>query len=108
MDTVSNILAQVVPAAITETAFYTVASTQKARLDEFVVCNRAGSASSFRISVSLTGAATAPTDYLYYDMPVNGNDTFANEMGITIPAGAVVRIYASSANLTFTLFGQQT
>ena len=108
MADVSNILAQIVPLALTETALYTVGSTVKARLDEIVICNRSGTPATFRISISLKGTATATKDYLYFDMPILGNDTFANEMGITIDSLDSLRVFASTANLTFTLFGKAT
>lgn len=108
MADVSNILAQVVPLALTETALYTVGLTVKARLDEIIVCNRSGSPASFRISISLKGVATSAKDYLYFDMPILGNDTFANELGLTIDSLDDLRVFASTANLTFTLLGKAT
>ena len=103
-----NILAQVAPAATTETTLYQSEVRAKALCQEIVVCNRSGSPSSFRVSVSLNGALTAAKDYLYYNTPINGNDTLAVELGLTINAFDIVRVYASSGDLTFTMFGNPT
>lgn len=88
-----------------ETLLYTVPGQTKQRIDEIIVCNRSASPSSFRVSISLLGAATATKDYLYFDLPILGNDTFACELGVWLDAADVIRVFASSANLTFTLIG---
>ena len=105
MNGLSDILAQLAPAAITETLLFAVPATRKGLIQELCVCNRAGSPSSFRVSISQLGAATQTKDFLYYDMPIAGNDTFAVEIGVTLNASDVIRVYAGSANLSFTLFG---
>lgn len=108
MSGLSNILAQLVPGAAVETLLFQVPAQSKALIQEFVVCNRAGAGSSFRISISLLGAATTTKDYLYFDLPIAGNDTFSNELGLTLNASDVIRVYSSSVNLTFTLLGALT
>lgn len=107
-EVVSNVLVQLAPGATTETDLYKVISGDHARLDELVVCNRSAVQVSFRVSISVGGGATQTKDYIYYDLSLSMNDTFANEMKLTLNSGDVIRVYASSADLTFTLFGQVT
>jgi len=104
----SNILAQLVPAAAVETDLFSVPEQGKAIIQELVVCNRAASPGSFRCSISPLGSATATKDYLYFDLPIGGNDTFGNEIGVTLNAFDMIRVYASTGNLTFTLLGSKT
>lgn len=111
---ISNVLAQLAPGATTETALYTVDSGSHARIDELVVCNRSAVAVSFRFAIVIGGAAppgpnaTQTKDYVYFDLPLLTNNTFSNEMGVTLNAFDEVRVYASTADLTFTLFGAVT
>lgn len=103
---VKKILGQSAPAATTEAVLYTVPDSKGAVVSSLVVCNRSTSA-TFRISVSYGGNATANTDYLYYDLPIAANETFIATIGITLSNADRVRVYASSANLTFNLFGAE-
>lgn len=102
------ILAQLVPGASAETVLLAVPSRLMARVDELVVCNRSVTAATFRVSISQLGAPTATKDYLYYDLPLSGNDTFACELGLTLNPTDTIRVFASTANLTFTLMGENT
>lgn len=70
-----------------------------------VVANRSAIATSFRVSVSPAGAADSDEQYLYYDIAIPGNDTFAATMGVTLAATDVVRVYATLATLSFNFFG---
>lgn len=105
MSDLSNILAQLAAPASVETVLYTVPAQQKARILELIVCNRASSQGSFRVSISALGGATANGDFLYYDLPIPANDTFAAEIDVWLNTTDVIRVFASSASLTFTLIG---
>lgn len=104
-----KVLGQVAASATTETDLYEVpspsASACEASVSSLVVCNRGSTSTTFRVSVAVGGGATANKDYLYYDVPVVGNDTFIATIGITLAEGDVVRVYAGNANLSFSLFG---
>jgi len=99
------ILGQSAPAATTEDDLYVNPGSTETVVSSIVVCNRSSTAATFRISVSEDGSATANEDYLYYDLPIPGNDTFAAKLGLTINNLDTVRVYASTANLTFSMFG---
>lgn len=106
MSEVKKILGQVSPSATTETDLYVVPDAKGAVVSSIVVCNRSTSA-TFRVSVSYSGAATANKDYLYYDLTIAANDTFIFTIGITLSNADEIRVYASSANLSFSCFGAE-
>ena len=69
MGTVRGILGQSAPAALNETALYTCPS-DKTATGEVIIANR-GSSATYRISVSVNGAATTDKDYLAYDESID-------------------------------------
>jgi len=105
--TVYKVLGQVAPSATTETDLYTVPAATETILSSLVVANRAATSATYRISVSVNGAATATKDYLVYDAVINANSTTALTLGITIDATDKVRVYGSTANLSFSAFGSE-
>ncbi len=102
-----KILGQAAPLATTETLLYTVPASTSTVVSSLVVCNRGGTVTTFRVSVSAGGAATATKDYLYYDVLLAAADTFIATVGVTLATTDVVRVYAGNANLSFSLFGVQ-
>jgi hypothetical protein len=103
-DTLKN-LAQVNPSATTLTDGYTVPSSTQASISSIVIANRSATPTTFRISVAVGGAADNNKQYLYYDVPIGGNDTFVATLGITLATTDVVRVYAAAATLSFNIFG---
>jgi len=97
-------LGQAAPAATTETDLYTVPAITETVTSTIVICNRS-TVATVRVSVSAGGGATSNEDYLYYDLVIPANDTFAATMGICLEATDKMRVYASTANVTFQLFG---
>ena len=100
-----KILGQLDPLAATLTDLYVVPAAAEAVVSTFTVANRSGVATSFRLSVAIAGAADDVKQYIYYDIPIAGNDSFAATFGITLGATDVVRVYATLATLSFNLFG---
>lgn len=99
-------LAQVSPAATTVTTLYTAPTlTTGATVSSLMVCNTNTTAITFRVSDAKAGAADAVTQYIYYDITVQGKDTFASTTGITLAQTDVMRCYASATGVNFTLFG---
>jgi glucose-6-phosphate dehydrogenase assembly protein OpcA len=107
MATTYKVLGQNAPSATTATTLYTVPSATSAVVSTLVVANRAGAAATYRISVRPGGASQANQHYLAYDVAVGGADSTTLTLGITLAATDVVTIYASSANLSFNLFGSE-
>lgn len=107
MATTLKVLGQSAPAATTETTLYTVPASTSTVVSSLVVANRGAVADAFRVSVAVAGAATANKDYLFYDIPIAANDTFIATIGITLATTDVVRVYAGTTALSFSLFGQE-
>ena len=99
-----KVLGQAAPAATTETDLYTVPGSTSAVASSLLICNRS-TAATFRVSVSAAGGATANKDYLAYDHSLAANKSFELTIGMTLAATDKVRVYASTANLSFNLFG---
>lgn len=102
-----RVLGQSAPSAVTNTDLYTVPAATSAVCSSVVVCNRSAAATSFRIAVRPAGAAVANQHYLYYDVALPGNDTFAATLGMSLATTDVVTVYATAATLSFSLFGQE-
>lgn len=100
-----KVLAQVNPSATTLTTLYTVPAATSTAISTLVVCNQAASTATFRISIQVAAAADNAKQYLYFDTTVGANDTFASTIGVTIATTDVVKCYASSTTLSFTLYG---
>lgn len=103
-----KVLGQSAPSATTETDLYTVPSGKVTTCSALSVCNRSGAGITFRISVSVAGAATANKDYLYYDHTLGANDTIHVCIGLTLSETDKVRVYASTGDASFSLFGVET
>ncbi len=104
MDTI-KILGQSAPAATTSTDLYTVPASRSASVSSLVVSNRAATSATFRVSVAIAGAALSNQQYLYYDQTIDGNSSYVITIGITLATTDKVRVYASTSNLSFNLFG---
>lgn len=102
-----KILGQSSPSATTETVLYTVPAATSTVCSSLSICNRGGTQTTFRVSISQGGASTTNKDYLYYDVTLAGNDTFIATIGVTLATTDVVRIYSGNASLSFQLFGTE-
>jgi hypothetical protein len=102
-----KVLGQEAPPATTEVDLYTVPALTQTVASSVTITNRGSTVATFRVAVIPTGAVTGPRHYLYYDLPIAGYDTFIATIGVTMDTTDVVRAYASSANLTFQLFGSE-
>lgn len=108
MAVTQKVLGQSKPVATTLTALYTVPGATQATASTIVVCNQSATPTSFRVSVAPAGAGDTASQYLYYDVAIAGNDTFAATIGATMEANSVVRVYNTLATLSFSLFGVET
>ena len=71
------------------------------------ICNRSTGAATYRLSVRPNGVTGADQHFIAYDSTVNGNDTIALTLGLTADAADVFTVYASTANLSFNIFGSE-
>ena len=107
MATAYKVLGQSAPAATTLTSLYTVPSSTSTVVSTIIVANRAASPATYRIAVSPAGASIANEHYIAFDVTVGASDSTTLTLGITLATTDVVRVYASTANLTFNVFGSE-
>jgi hypothetical protein len=108
MPTTLKILGQSKPAATTLTTLYTVPGLTTATVSTLTVCNQSSTATAFRVSLAINGAADTAAQYLYYDVAIAGNDVFQTTCGLSLGSGDVVRVYNTAATLSFNLSGVET
>jgi hypothetical protein len=107
MATTYKVLGQSAPGAATETDVYTVPAATTAVLSTVVVANRSASAVTYRIAVRPDGATLANQHYIAYDVNVGASDSTTITLGITMDAGDVLTVYASTGDLSFNVFGSE-
>ena len=107
MATTYKVLGQSAPSATSATNVYTVPSATEAVVSTIVVCNRAASAATYRISVRPDGDTQANQHYIAYDATVSANDSTALTLGLTLDAADVITVYGSTADLSFNIFGSE-
>lgn len=107
MATTYKTLGQSAPSATTSTDLYTVPASTSAIVSTIVIANRAATSATFRLSQSKLGAALANADYLAYDVTIQGNSFITLTLGITMATTDKLRVYASTANLSFNAFGTE-
>jgi hypothetical protein len=99
-----KVLGQVNPAATTLTTLYTAPAG--AVVSTLSVCNQ-GATTTFRVLVSVAGAALNAKQYVVYDTGVDAKDTVFLTLGMTLAATDIVKVYAGTANVSFNLFGSE-
>lgn len=102
-----KILGQAKPAAGVLTDLDTVPSGVAHVVSSLVICNQDAADDAFRIAVAPAGAADSPEQYLYFDEPVPGNDTFVTTIGITLAATDVLRVESTNGDCSFNAFGTE-
>ena len=101
-----KILGQIAATATTTHNVYTVPANTQAVISSIVVVNRNNNANcTYRVAAQQAGAALANQHYLAYDSILPANDGIVLTLGITLAATDVVTVYASTANVAFSLFG---
>ena len=102
-----KVLAQSAPSATTNTDVYTVGAGKQAIVSTITVCNRSATARTYRIAVRPAGATLANQHYIAYDVTVAASDTTPLTLGISLQATDVITVYASTADLSFGVFGTE-
>jgi hypothetical protein len=103
-----KVLAQSAPSATTATDIYTVGASTETVISTIFVCNRSAAPATYRIAVRPNGATLANQHYLAFDVTVGASDSTTITSGITMDAADVLTVYASTANLSFSVFGSET
>jgi len=107
MATVYKVLGQNSPVATTLTTLYTTPALTSTVVSTIAICNRSSGSSTFRIAIRPGGATIANQHYLNYDTTVPPNDTIFLTIGLTLATTDIVSVYASSINLSFSMFGSE-
>ena len=103
MATTRKVLGQVAPSATTDTTLYTVPAATSTVCSSLVVANRGEVTALVRVA----GAALANQQYILYDVAVPPQDTYIGTVGLTLAATDVVTVRASTADVSFSLFGEE-
>jgi hypothetical protein len=106
MPTIYKTLGQVAPAALTLTTLYTVPAATSSVCSTLAICNR-GVSTLVRVAISPLGAAIDNAHYIVFDSALSQNDSTFLTLGISLAATDVVRIYAGTADVSFSLFGAE-
>lgn len=101
------VLGQSNPTANVLTTLYTVPSATSTTISSITVCNQSSGSANFNVSIAVAGAADSPQQYIYYQLFLDGNDTFIATVGLTLAATDQVRVLSTTGNLSFGLFGVQ-
>ena len=89
------------------TTLYTVPSLS-AVVSSLTVCNQnSNTTANIRISIAVGGAADTQAQYLYYNLPIDSNNTFIATVGLTLASTDVIRVYSDQPNVSFQAFGDQ-
>lgn len=86
---------------------YTVPVATQAVVSTITVTNRGTTARTYRIAIRPAAATLANQHYIAYDVAIGVNDTTPLTLGVTLGATDVVSVYASSADLSFGIFGSE-
>ena len=101
-----KVLAQGNPSASALTPLYTCSSALGATATSITICNQSTNTTAFfNVSIAVGGAVDSPQQYVYYQLILDPTDTFIATIGFTLAQNDVVRVYSTTANLSFNLFG---
>ena len=103
-----KVLGQLAPDATTDTNLYTVPEDTQTTISSIAAVNRSGGALTIRVAVRPKGAAVENKHYIYYGKSVAANDTVFIIIGITLSDDDVISVYASSGDMSFSIFGVET
>jgi len=84
---------------------YSAPAATEAIVSTAYICNRDSSDTTFRLLAAVSAAASANEQYLYYDVALPANDTFAATVGMTLGALDEVRASSPDGAVSVTLFG---
>jgi hypothetical protein len=105
-----KVLGQSNPSATTLTTLYTVPASKEA-VSSISVANLTATAATFRIIIQPAADVSATIlnkQYFGYDITVGASDTTIITVGITLAASDVIKVYASTANIAFQAFGDES
>jgi len=107
MATTYKVLGQIEPSAASTTTVYTVPSATQAVVSTITACNQGVASANVRIAVRPNGEVLADKHYVAYDVTLGAGQTAAFTIGITVDAADVIDVRASTATVSFNVFGTE-
>lgn len=107
MATVRKILGQTQTGAGADATLYTVPASTDTVVSTIVVCETNGVAGTFKISPKTATATTTAATAIAWNMAIAANQTITLTLGITLAAASLLVVQGSTANITFSAFGQE-
>lgn len=107
MAKVYKIAGQSAPLANTNTDLYTVPASTTFVGSTLIIANRSVDtvATAFRVAVVPSGQTLSDKHYIEYDKLIDSRESIKLTLGWALSTGDKVIVRASSASLSFTLFG---
>jgi len=102
-----KVLAQSNPSAQTDTDIYTVPASTQTVISTIVICNQEVSDATYDIAVRPDDETLAAKHYVAKTITVGASDSTALTLGITMNANDVLTVQASTADLSFSVFGSE-
>ena len=103
-----KILGQVYPSAVeTLDELYVVPALKETVCSTLTMCNQSAVADTIRVAINVAGAAAATKSYIYYDLVIPGNETFATTIGIALATTDQIEVYSLLGTTSFNLFGTE-
>ena len=103
-----KVLGQVAPSATTPTVLYTVPNLAQTTVSSLVICNRNSGNQTFRVSIHVAGAGADNKQFIFFDKEITANNTLTVVIGITLNQADVVKVYSSTSDMSFNIFGVET
>lgn len=100
-----KVLGQISPSINTLTPIYTVPAVTSTTVSSLIICNTNSITIRFRISIAIGGAVDTISQYLYYDLDLDGLDSFIATVGLSLGSGDVIRVQSDTTNVAFSIFG---
>lgn len=101
-----KVLGQTGDAFTSAVDIYTASSVETI-VSTVVVCNRSAAAKTFDISVRPAGATEANEHYIAKGTSIAANDSITLTLGITLADTDVITVTASTADVSFSVFGTE-
>jgi len=88
----------------TYATLYTTPSATQAVISSLLICNQSAAAVTIRVGLDTTAGTPGASEFLVYDVNIDGNDTVALTLGITLDASKFIRVSSSATTCNFTAF----
>jgi hypothetical protein len=94
-------------AASTEVALYSVPASTEVVVTAVVFANRSAAPANIRIATVPNGGVTGNEDYVLYDHPIKGFESFPWTVPITMDASDVLRVETDTATVSVSAYGME-